>query len=398
MSVSWNPWAGDEPQVAFEDTESEVPLPRQHVAVDQDEHDSGRTAAYSSNTPEPVADFIFCLALAQALRIDFVPISWHPELEIVGGGATAEIRKALVNVQMSLAFKRIVTQRHHAFRSLVAEISILGHPAVIAHENIIRLEGMCWDVNPVDSIVWPVLIFEKAPHGSLDKFSRTDTALSMSFNQRLSVLKDIANALACLHSIGRYIHLSHLTPMSSCYPLAGVIHGDITPRNILIFDNQDGGQHAKLADLGFSTIFHDNQILKVSTNEPWAHPKYRGERLSFAAGKKMDAYSFGLICAWFLSHGVLPNQAPEGGKDAGHLALIRRFNLTYDLEGILHMLAEISDSTAELRSPIEKILRLTLVSDMNDIADNFEHILSLFDDTRFVPSRIYGLLLKMLIH
>ena len=47
-------------------------------------------------------DFLSFLGIAQMLRIDFLPITWQPALETVGHGGTAEIRQALVNLQMSL--------------------------------------------------------------------------------------------------------------------------------------------------------------------------------------------------------------------------------------------------------------------------------------------------------
>ncbi len=53
-------------------------------------------------------DFVSLLALAQKLRIEFLPITWQPALQGIGLGATAEIRQSLMNLQMSFAFKRVI--------------------------------------------------------------------------------------------------------------------------------------------------------------------------------------------------------------------------------------------------------------------------------------------------
>src|SRR6266704_7017975 len=50
-------------------------------------------------------DFLTFLGVAQQCRFDFFPITWLPGLENVGEGATAEIREALVDIQMSYVFK-----------------------------------------------------------------------------------------------------------------------------------------------------------------------------------------------------------------------------------------------------------------------------------------------------
>jgi hypothetical protein len=83
-------------------------------------------------------DFISFLGIAQGLKIDSLPITWQPALDSLGRGATAEIRQALVNLQMSFAFKRLVLaepaqseiDETKNFRALIAGISILAHPSI----------------------------------------------------------------------------------------------------------------------------------------------------------------------------------------------------------------------------------------------------------------------------
>ena len=56
-------------------------------------------------------DFISFLAIAQKLEIDFLPITWQSTREAIGIGGTARIDQALLNLQTSLAFKRIKKKR-----------------------------------------------------------------------------------------------------------------------------------------------------------------------------------------------------------------------------------------------------------------------------------------------
>jgi serine/threonine protein kinase len=155
-------------------------------------------------------DFLSFLGIAQTLKIDFLPITWQPALENVGHGGTAEIRQALVNLQMSFAFKRLtpaelpqsITDETKSFRTLIAEISVLGHPSIRDHPNIIRLEGICWDVVPGGEKVWPVLVFEKARHGDLHTFMEQAEGKRLTLEERLNVCADIAMAVNDMHSNG----------------------------------------------------------------------------------------------------------------------------------------------------------------------------------------------------
>src|SRR5579871_4374586 len=188
MEASWDPWATEE-QPAHSIAPVDPSSPKLHLDL----------VAQRQERPGENADFLSILALAQRLRIDFLPIVWHPEIETIGTGATAEIHQALISVQMGLAFKRIKRDREQTFSALFSELSILGHPAVLEHENIVTLEGICWDVNPAGPVVWPVLVFQKATYCSLEDCMLSSTGRSPSLGEALSILADVARGLACLH-------------------------------------------------------------------------------------------------------------------------------------------------------------------------------------------------------
>jgi hypothetical protein len=148
-------------------------------------------------------DFLTFLGIAQSLKIDFLPTTWQPALDTVGLGGTAEIRQALLNLQMSFAFKRLIStqpaERAKNFQALIAEISVLGQSSIRDHPNIIKLEGICWDIIPETGNVWPVLVFEKAQLGDLLAFMEQGAGKTLSLEDRLQLCVDIATAVADMH-------------------------------------------------------------------------------------------------------------------------------------------------------------------------------------------------------
>ena len=170
---------------------------------------SGETHQSVGTTSNREYDFLDFLGIAQSLKIDFLPITWQPALDRVGEGGTAEIREALVNLQMTFAFKRIkfpgsALEEARNWSALVAEILILGHPAFRHHRNIATLEGICWDVINGGERVWPVLVFEKTRHGDLERFMTSGLGIELDFKKRLDMLLDIALAIRDLHAAGRF--------------------------------------------------------------------------------------------------------------------------------------------------------------------------------------------------
>ena len=180
---------------------------------------------FESATPEKADlryDLMTFLGVAWRLEIDFLPITWQPGLDRIGRGATAEIREASMSLQAIFAFKRPILQFSFHFDelesrilpTLIAEISILGHPSIRQHPNIIQLEGICWEVLPEEGGIVsrerpiisgkggivPVLVFEKTNHGDLRSFMMNDAGKQLGFMERLEMCTAVAKAVADMHS------------------------------------------------------------------------------------------------------------------------------------------------------------------------------------------------------
>jgi len=164
------------------------------------------------------------LAIFQYYLFDFLTFRWKDGLDPIGHGGTADVRGLLVTEQNTFAYKQhkeliLVdstvykpensgigqAERVHEkiFNQMVSEVTILGHPLIRNHQNIIRLEGAYWEVPTDGSPPWPILVFERADLGDLWSFAKSAEGLEMSFEKRLGICLDVTQAVSALHNLGR---------------------------------------------------------------------------------------------------------------------------------------------------------------------------------------------------
>jgi hypothetical protein len=60
------------------------------------------------------------------------------------------------------------------FVTLMQELSVLGHPPLLKHRNIVDLQKVGWAVTALDPLeICPILYIERAPHGNLTEFEKS---------------------------------------------------------------------------------------------------------------------------------------------------------------------------------------------------------------------------------
>lgn len=129
--------------------------------------------------------FLTFLGICCKLRVPIYPNAWHQSLPNLGRGGTSIVSEGTAfNSSISYAFKRLIAPIfasaeeeahfiHVAYSALICEVSLLATDGLKQHPNIIKLEGICFQVNETQGSkiqVWPVLIFEKAEWSTLGEF------------------------------------------------------------------------------------------------------------------------------------------------------------------------------------------------------------------------------------
>lgn len=169
-----------------------------------------RTTAVPENDH---CNFIYFCAEAQALGIDFLSITWQPHIGLGGIGGTSKIQQSLLSADFSLAFKSIDlggvlrARQHHELRTIYslfrAEIQHMRDPRVLRCPHIMLVDGICWNINSVDGVVDPVLVYERAVLGDLYYYMTSGEGRSLDVETRIKICRDIAIGLETLHECSR---------------------------------------------------------------------------------------------------------------------------------------------------------------------------------------------------
>jgi hypothetical protein len=146
------------------------------------------------------------LAIATALRVNILPLTWQPALEELGEGGMGLVNQSSLNADISFAYKRFNPKndrfRDLQYEAMISEIVALSCPGISRHPNITALEGLCWEVQRSSGEVLPVLVLQKAECGDLRRFSTMPDAATLGINARMAYCGEMAKALKILHQRG----------------------------------------------------------------------------------------------------------------------------------------------------------------------------------------------------
>ena len=209
-------------------------------------------------------------------------------------------------------------------RIVLQELTVLQHPRLSNHENIIGLLGVEFlEDYDYPSVSLPCLLMEFADYGTLETFREDRNGIPPNLCQQFLV--DAGLGIQSLHN-------------------ANIIHGDVKSENILICKHQSRQFIAKVSDFGLSVTNPDPGAQHNLPGRTWKWCAPESEDLLTVDGlKATDTYSFGLMVWRVFSN--LPNPFGTFGPDVR-----ARYDFAKEDEFIEAVIADPDFSTMILHS------------------------------------------------
>lgn len=228
------------------------------------------------------------------------------ESRILGKGGQGTVYKGMLPDGRIIAVKMSKKVDENQLEEFTNEVVILSQ---INHRNVVKLLGCCLETEV------PLLVYEFISNGTLfDLIHGDGTNFPFSWEMRLRIAAEVANALA-------YLHYATSIP---------VYHRDMKTTNILL----DEKYRAKLADFGISrsvSVDQTHLTTMVKGTFGYLDPEY------FQTSKftdKSDVYSFGVVLVELLT-GEKPISTSTTEEER---SLVTRFLLTMKNDNLKTML------------------------------------------------------------
>ncbi|KAK9715445.1 hypothetical protein RND81_06G165700 [Saponaria officinalis] len=204
---------------------------------------------------------------------------------ILGHGGQGTVYKGMLCDGKIVAIKKLKLVDDNQLQDFINEVMLLCQ---INHRNIVKLLGGCLETES------PLLVYEYVPNGTLaEHICSSSKDVLCTWEMRLQIALDIANALA-------YLHSSSLLP---------IFHRDIKASNILL----DNKYKAKLSDFGISksvAIDQTHVTTRVIGTFGYLDPEYFR---SCQFTDKSDVYSFGVVVVELLT-GQMANRSTKDDR------------------------------------------------------------------------------------
>ncbi|PNT64777.1 hypothetical protein BRADI_4g32830v3 [Brachypodium distachyon] len=191
------------------------------------------------------------------------------EQQVLGQGGHGTVYKGLLKSDVEVAVKRCTTIDEQQKKEFGREMLILSQ---INHKNVVKLLGCCLEVQI------PMLVYEFVPNGTLFDLIHGNHGGHISFDTRLAIAHESADALAYLHSSAstpiihgdgtcgyldpEYMQTCLLTDKSDVYSFGVVLLELLTGKKPFNF-NPDAPEHEKSLSMMFMCAMKENKLEEV---------------------------------------------------------------------------------------------------------------------------------------
>ena len=135
---------------------------------------------------------------------------------------------------------------------------------------------------------------------------------------------------------------------------------------------------AKVIDFGYSTLFAtDSDPITMPYSKLWTAPERHHREILPIQARKMDAYSFGMLCLWLLFYNRVANRDSNFNKDVED----SQKELSDYACGLLRASADLENWE---KDNVQKIFSSTLVQDPAERTANFNELLEFLSPHRSV--------------
>jgi serine/threonine protein kinase len=171
------------------------------------------------------------------------------------------------------------------------------------------------------------------------------------------------------------------------------------PENILVTKLQEGGVcEICVTDFGYSSF---GTLVKVPRSPPWEAPEWHPRWFNLENAKRMDIYSFGLLCLWLILSGEsleftgfpsinidLAFPAPHESNQLNPMTkCLQEMKASGKLlDSVLNLISQKQEIPEQTRSRLEEVFTLALTHDTEKRASQMDLFVDLLCDSENLGS------------